>query len=393
MISFLPVALQALLSGLLWKTSTPPGLTFRLRHTHTIFNGSRNLFSDIPAPLVADADSYSLHTRLTTVHKPSSWQNYMDSRFLPVSESGLWHQSSIPGPDVDKRETLLELAKMTFNTYYEPNSTQWYDLGPDWNTTFSYGWEPDDDGFRGHVFVSDDESTVVVSIKGTSVPWLGGGPTVVKDKLNDNLLFSCCCARVGPTWSTVCGCYDGRSRCKQDCVETALEEESLFYPVGTNLYNNISYMYPEANIWMIGHSLGGSLASLVGQTFGVPVVAFEAPADRLASRRLHLPSPPSTQHITHVFNTGDPIPMGTCTGVASTCAGAGYALESRCHVGKIIKYDTVKKLGWRVNVQNHPINVVIDLLSREEDWEEARQVPQAIDEDEDCVDCFQWEFI
>ncbi len=77
--------------------------------------------------------------------------------------------------------------------------------------------------------------------------------------------------------------------------------------------------------------------------------------------------------------------MGTCTGVASTCAGAGYALESRCHVGKIIKYDTVKKLGWRVNVQNHPINVVIDLLSREEDWEGARQVPQAVDEDEDCV--------
>ncbi|KAF8900342.1 Alpha/Beta hydrolase protein [Mucidula mucida] len=393
MIPFLPVALQALLSGVLWKESTSPSLTFRLRHTHAIFNGSRNLFSDLPATLIADTDAYSLQTRLTTVHKPSSWQNYMDSRFLPVSESSLWQQSSIPGPDVEKRETLLQLAKMTFNTYYEPNSTQWYDLGPDWNTTFSYGWEPDADGFRGHVFVSEDESTVVVSIKGTSVPWLGGGPTVVKDKLNDNLLFSCCCARVGPTWSTVCGCYDGRSRCKQDCVETALEEESLFYPIGTNLYNNISYMYPEANIWMIGHSLGGSLASLVGQTFGVPVVAFEAPADRLASRRLHLPSPPSTQHITHVFNTGDPIPMGTCTGVASTCAGAGYALESRCHVGKIIKYDTVKKLGWRVNVQNHPINVVIDLLSREEDWEGARQVPQAVDEDEDCVDCFQWEYI
>ncbi len=56
-------------------------------------------------------------------------------------------------------------------------------------------------------------------------------------------------------------------------------------------------MYPEANIWMIGHSLGGSLASLVGQTFGVPVVAFEAPADRLASRRLHLPSPVRLSHL------------------------------------------------------------------------------------------------
>ncbi len=50
-------------------------------------------------------------------------------------------------------------------------------------------------------------------------------------------------------------------------------------------------MYPEANIWLIGHSLGGSLASLLGTTFGAPVVAFEAPSERMAARRLHLPSP------------------------------------------------------------------------------------------------------
>ena len=50
-------------------------------------------------------------------------------------------------------------------------------------------------------------------------------------------------------------------------------------------------MYPNANIWLTGHSLGGSLAALLGATFGAPVVAFEAPAERMASRRLHLPSP------------------------------------------------------------------------------------------------------
>jgi len=82
--------------------------------------------------------------------------------------------------------------------------------------------------------VSEDNSTVVLSVKGTSGPWVagGGGPTVKKDKLNDNLLFSCCCARVGPTWSTVCDCYDGRYRCEESCVQTALQAESLFYHVG-----------------------------------------------------------------------------------------------------------------------------------------------------------------
>lgn len=90
------------------------------------------------------------------------------------------------------------------------------------------------------------------------------------------------------------------------------------------------------------------MASLLGATFGAPVVAFEAPGERMAASRLHLPSPvrthsitiislisvlispqPSTLHITHVLNTADSVAMGVCTGVTSLCALAGYALESK----------------------------------------------------------------
>lgn len=90
-----------------------------------------------------------------------------------------------------------------------------------------------------------------------------------KDKLNDNLLFSCCCARVGPTWSTVCGCYEGNNRCDQECVEASLSDNSLYYSIGVvsgsglhcfsvntlmlqDLYDNVSYMYPHSNIWVVG---------------------------------------------------------------------------------------------------------------------------------------------
>lgn len=187
-------------------------------------------------------------------------------------------------------------------------------------------------------------------------------------------------------------------------------------------------MYPTSTIWLVGHSLGGALASLLGTTFGLPAVAFEAPGERLAAKRLHLPLPPpdplslSSQPdapVTHVYHTADPIPQGACTGIASPCASAGYALETRCHLGKSIVFDTVTKLGWRVDVRKHPIReVILNVLEHEfeigDGWEiggdgAMRDVPNARYE-EDCVvsmlvirlpskvltlceqDCFKWEF-
>jgi putative lipase involved disintegration of autophagic bodies len=77
----------------------------------------------------------------------------------------------------------------------------------------------------------------------------------------DNLMFSCCCARVDFSWSTVCDCYAGGYKCGQSCVETALVEESVYAAVGTSLYNNVTYLYPDANIWLVGHSVSCAISS------------------------------------------------------------------------------------------------------------------------------------
>ncbi|KAF8352170.1 Alpha/Beta hydrolase protein [Amanita rubescens] len=399
--AILPSPLRLLLASFLFPSyASQNTLQFYLRHEHAVSATNHIVFADVPGKsllLDAAATPFVVNTIPLKTHRPSSLLAHSQAirRSREHAESSLldWWGEEVQGPDVESRESLLTLAKMTFDAYLEPSDKEWYELDSQWNKTHPFGWEADADGFRGHIFVSTDNSTVVISIKGTSAGWiLGGGPTAQKDKLNDNLLFSCCCARVGPTWSTVCDCFSGGYRCDQTCIENALIGESLFYPIGMNLYYNVSYMYPDANIWIVGHSLGGALASLVGVTFGTPVVAFEAPGERSAAQRLHLPSPPSTQHITHVYHTADPIAMGTCNGITSSCALAGYAMETRCHLGKSVVFDTIGKKGWSADIRTHSIKTVIErLLNQDWDLENDLAIPVAKQED-DCQDCDKWEF-
>lgn len=45
-----------------------------------------------------------------------------------------WRDEDVDGPDVTKRENLLLMAKMTYNSYYDHGSKEWYGLGKEWNT-------------------------------------------------------------------------------------------------------------------------------------------------------------------------------------------------------------------------------------------------------------------
>ncbi|KAJ3994052.1 alpha/beta-hydrolase [Lentinula boryana] len=343
-----------------------------------------------------------LKTRPTAIYRPRSLDVFHEERRTAFHrEKGRirtqeqtwtvnvnWDIIYLDGPDVQDLQTLAQLARMSGNAYaLGPTQKNWYELDRAWNVSFPFGYEDAEDGFRGHVFLSSDNSTIVLAIKGTTLQ----GPTSKKDKFNDNLLFSCCCARVDFSW--------------------------VFRQ---NLVNDLLALYPAANLWLVGHSLGGALASLLGSTFGLPAVAFESPGERLAALRLRLPIPtslpeqqlppeldiiperillPSLSPTTHIYHTADPIPQGTCTGPFSPCSQTGYALETHCHLGQSIVFDTVTELGWRVDLRKHPIREVVGLMEMWEQEEEVtnfgearrRQVPEA-KEEVDCVDCFKWEF-
>lgn len=60
-------------------------------------------------------------------------------------------------------------------------------------------------------------------------------------------------------------------------------------------------------------------------------------------------------------------------------------METKCHLGTTIVYDTVGRLDWSVDVRTHPIKELITrVLEKQIWWEFGRHVPRARAE-EDCV--------
>lgn len=355
--------------------------------------------------LDALTQTYSLpfasRQRVTTLreHSHKSLSRYHEARTSPhsalaVNTDHIWLEREIPLPNVTDRDLIFTLAAMTSNAYTAiPHTGEWIDVDDGYNSTGPFGW--DDDGLRGHVFASADNSSVVISYKGTSLT----GETARKDKKIDNLLFSCCCGRVSYLWRTVCDCFEETYTCNMTCLETELRSPKGYYHAALDIYHNVTSLYPAADIWIVGHSMGGAVGSLVAQTYGIPAVTFQAPGEKLAANRLGLPIVPKTgvlsnngshsdtgfaKNIWAFGHTADPIYMGTCGGITSLCWTGGYAMETHCHSGLECIYDVVNDFGWRQGVNTHRIvNVINDVILKYNDTPKGER-------SDECVDCFNW---
>ncbi|PHH84548.1 hypothetical protein CDD83_1778 [Cordyceps sp. RAO-2017] len=314
--------------------------------------------------------------------------------FAAALDVSAWVMDQVASPDVTDKNTVLSLAYMAADAYVEDDDeARWDDVGPPFNRSADFGWHSD--GLRGHIWADETNSTIVIGLKGTSPAVFDGDGTTSNDKINDNLFFSCCCAQQGQwTWHQVCDCATGTYSCNNTCVRQTLREENRYYAAARELYSNVTELYPAATVWLTGHSLGGAVTSLLGLTYGLPVVTFEAVPEALAASRLGLPVPPGADAdapqarentgIFHFGHTADPVYIGTCNGATASCSFAGYAMESSCHAGKECVWDVVADKGWRVGIGTHKIRSVIsDVILQYDDVPPCRFVPE-------CRDCAQW---
>lgn len=315
-----------------------------------------------------------------------------------VLDASYWTRDVVPGPNTTDRQTVINLAYMAANAYVPVKfEGDWTNVTGGYNDSTPFGWEGD--GLRGHVFANENNETIIVGLKGTSPAVFDGDGTTTHDKLNDNLFFSCCCGQGGQYfWRQVCDCQTSTYTCNSTCLVKSLKAKTKYYAASVDLYNNITELYPDSNVWIVGHSLGGAVSALLGLTFGLPVVTFEAPGDDLAARRLGLPVPASPKSgpdppnrgkytgARHFGHTADPVFMGTCNGPTATCTLGGYAMESQCHTGLQCVYDTVGDLGWRAGIGYHKIHGVIDDVIRK-----YKDVPKCVP-DTECIDCYNWKY-
>ena len=201
-------------------------------------------------------------------------------------------------------------------------------------------------------------------------------------------MFSCCCAKVDFSWTPVCGCASASAdeslskTCQTKCLKEASLEKHNYFFGGTEVFEYLKELYPNARFWFTGHSLGGAIASLVALTDKTTsAITFASPGDKLYAERVGL-DPNNNLNIWHFGVETDPIFRGKCNGVKSSCYIGGYAMETACHTGNVCTY---AKEG-RMDILKHRMGYLIDNVITKE-----KNVPKCAPEF-NCEDCKHWTF-
>ena len=323
--------------------------------------------------------------------------------------------------DVLSYDMVYDLAKMSRNVYYKlPKDTSWLNV----SLPQVFDTSIDNDTVRSYLFTNSDRSINVIAFKGTSLPWFSFTTDDIEDqgtfnddvvrqqgtfnddvvrqqgtlqmennsncyiptndKVNDNLYFSCC------FYKHIESCkecmYKDENTCCKACYKSSAKYSYNYMNIADNIVSKIKEYVDFENSLVIftGHSLGGTLASMMGLTYNKTAVAFESPGDKHYIDLVGLGDIHSDK-IYHFGHDADPLFIGNC---GMTCSSLGYYVNTKCHVGNTCSFRSKEKLGYGESILKHRIDYIINNIIPhwETDFPECVKV-------EDCVDCEDWTYI
>ncbi|WUR02463.1 putative lipase ATG15 [Vairimorpha necatrix] len=202
---------------------------------------------------------------------------------------------------------LVSLLEMSINTYHDEDLP---------SLIYKYGY--DRDGMRCKLF--DFHGALVLAIKGTSLNILGYelGETSENDKEMVNIMFKKC----------------KRHRQERDCeyLKKIKFDKLGYLSKLQNILTYVKYLYPNKKIFLTGHSLGGTLASLLSPTFDLQCVTFSSPGDLYISRILQIRNKKIKENLSHFGMCNDSIFSGRCDRL---CKLLGYSVDTVKHNGRV----------------------------------------------------------
>jgi len=292
------------------------------------------------------------------------------------------------------------MSLMSYDAYLELNDNNWKKV----NYNTSKPISNNIDNIRGYLFKKDNIN--IIAIKGTTVNFIpfteyedyytfnqqiNSLDTVKNDRFNDNMFFSCCYYKQSKEYTdylddTVCN-RDNEKICNKSCYTESTKIELNYINIITNIIENMKkdINFDTEIVVFTGHSLGGTLATMMGMKYNKQVISFDSPGTRHYINLLNIQE--NTEQIYHFGHTADSIMHGDC---GSTCNLLGYNLDTECHVGYTCVYDSKKKLGYFDSIRYHQLKWIIDYILPH--WE--TDFPECIF-NKPCKErnCDKWEYI
>ena len=307
---------------------------------------------------------------------------------------------------------IYDLAIMSNNVYTYINQSNWIDL-PNYTVK-----DITNDNNTIKSFIFYNKETNVISFKGTTtiIGLQEGGnlqtpdplSSTFADKFNDNLYFSCCfykqsnlfndlhcetggtstvddVSQQGTSTDQQATSTDqqGKHSCSKSCYQNSTSFSLNYINIAKDIIEKVKKEDIDfKNVIFTGHSLGGTIATIMGIMYNKTSIAFQSPGDKHYLHLIGLQAHKNTYHFGH---DADPLFMGTC---GNTCWTFGYNVYTKCHSGYTCLYNAKEKLGYTESILNHRIDSIIKNVLPH--WE--NDFPECI-KDTNCVDCESWDFI